>query len=162
MNHSTWPGVPGTVTPRARVSRKCQKALLRWCECSNELRRRLRRVLKRRSITTCRRGTVVTLKADGPVAGFSGDTPRLSVEARSQFAVGLDDLITILAGLIAESPSNPGKPDRRTLREQAISLCSQMVGALVLSRAVAEPASALADEVLESSRRDLLAHFRKS
>jgi TetR/AcrR family transcriptional repressor of nem operon len=97
-----------------------------------------------------------------PVAGFSGDTPRLSVEARSQFAVGLDDLITILAGLIAESPSNPGKPDRRTLREQAISLCSQMVGALVLSRAVAEPAPALADEVLESSRRDLLAHFRKS
>jgi hypothetical protein len=97
-----------------------------------------------------------------PVAGFSGDTPRLSVEARSQFALGLDDLISILAGLIAEAPSNPGKPDRRTLREQAISLCSQMVGALVLSRAVAEPAPALADEVLESSRRNLLAHFRKS
>jgi TetR/AcrR family transcriptional repressor of nem operon len=97
-----------------------------------------------------------------PVAGFSGDTPRLSVEARSQFAVGLDDLISILAGLIAEAPANPGKPDRRTLREQAISLCSQMVGALVLSRAVAEPAPALADEVLESSRRNLLAHFRKS
>jgi hypothetical protein len=97
-----------------------------------------------------------------PVAGFSGDTPRLSVEARSQFAVGLDDLISILAGLIAEAPSNPGKPDRRTLREQAISLCSQMVGALVLSRAVAEPAPALANEVLESSRRNLLAHFRKS
>jgi TetR/AcrR family transcriptional regulator, transcriptional repressor for nem operon len=70
--------------------------------------------------------------------GFSGDTPRLSVEARSQFALGLDDLISILAGLIAEAPSNPGKPDRRTLREQAISLCSQMVGALVLSRAVAK------------------------
>jgi TetR/AcrR family transcriptional repressor of nem operon len=94
-----------------------------------------------------------------PVAGFSGDTPRLSVEARSQFAVGLDDLISILAGLIAEAPSNPGKPDRRTLREQAISLCSQMVGALVLSRAVADPAPALANEVLESSRRNLLAHF---
>jgi TetR/AcrR family transcriptional repressor of nem operon len=97
-----------------------------------------------------------------PVAGFSGDTPRLNVEARSQFAVGLDDLITILAGLIAEAPTNPGKLDRRTLREQAISLCSQMVGALVLSRAVAEPTPALANEVLESSRRDLLAQFRKS
>src|SRR5882762_9419905 len=83
-----------------------------------------------------------------PVAGFSGDTPRLSAEARSQFAVGLDDLITILAGFIAEAPSNPGKPDRRTLREQAVSFCSQLVGALVLSRAVAESAPALAEEVL--------------
>jgi hypothetical protein len=43
-----------------------------------------------------------------------------------------------------------------------LRMCSQMVGALVLSRAVAEPAPALADEVLESSRRNLLAHFRKS
>jgi TetR/AcrR family transcriptional repressor of nem operon len=85
----------------------------------------------------------------------------LSAEARSQFAVGLDDMITILAGLIAEAPSPHGAHDRRTLREQAISLCSQMVGALVLSRAVAGPAPALADEVMESNRRNLLAHFGK-
>jgi len=95
------------------------------------------------------------------VAGFSGDTPRLSAEARSQFAVGLDDMITILAGLIAEAPSPHAAHDRRTLREQAISLYSQMVGALVLSRAVAGPAPALADEVMESNRRNLLAHFGK-
>ena len=97
-----------------------------------------------------------------PVAGFSGDTPRLSEEARSQFAVGLDDMITIIAGLIAEAPSPHGTQDRRTLREQAISLYSQMVGTLVLSRAVAGPAPALADEVMESSRRNLLAHYRRS
>jgi TetR/AcrR family transcriptional repressor of nem operon len=94
-----------------------------------------------------------------PIAGFSGDTPRLSADARSQFAVGLDDIVTILAGLIAETPSKPGAQDRRTLREQAISLYAQLVGALVLSRAVAEPDAALADEVLESNRRSLLAHF---
>lgn len=96
-----------------------------------------------------------------PVVGFSGDTPRLSAEARSQFAVGLDDMISILAGLIAEAPSPHGAHDRRTLREQAISLYSQMVGALVLSRAVAGPAPALADEVMQSNRRNLLAHFGK-
>src|SRR5882762_5682441 len=64
------------------------------------------------------------LDVDGgcPVAGFSGDTPRLSEEARSQFAVGLDDMITIVAGLVAEAPSSRGAHDRRTLREQAISL----------------------------------------
>ena len=97
-----------------------------------------------------------------PVAGFSGDTPRLSAEARSQFAVGLDDVITILAGLIAEAPSKPHTQDRRTLRERAVSLYSQLVGALVLSRAVAQSNAALADEVLESSRRNLLALFGKS
>ena len=93
------------------------------------------------------------------IAGFSGDTPRLSVDAQSQFAVGLDDIISILAGLIAEAPSKPAVEDRRTLREQAISLYAQLVGALVLSRAVAGTDAALADEVLESNRRSLLAHF---
>lgn len=104
------------------------------------------------------------LDVDGgcPVAGFSGDAPRLSDEARSQFAVGLDDMITIVAGLVAEAPSSREAHDRRTLREQAIGLYSQMVGALVLSRAVAGPAPALADEVMESSRRSLLAHFKRS
>src|SRR5260370_26956005 len=102
------------------------------------------------------------IEAGCPIAGFYGDTPRLSVEARSQFAVGLDDIITILAGLIAEAPSKPGTQDRRTLREQAISLYTQLVGALVLSRAVAAPDAALADEVLESNRRSLLAHFGRS
>jgi TetR/AcrR family transcriptional repressor of nem operon len=97
-----------------------------------------------------------------PVAGFSGDTPRLSVEAQSQFAVGLDDVITILAGLIAEAPSKPATQDRRTLCEQAVSLYSQLVGALVLSRAVAGSNAALADELLESSRRSLLTVFGKS
>jgi TetR/AcrR family transcriptional repressor of nem operon len=97
-----------------------------------------------------------------PIAGFSADTPRLSAEARSQFAVGLDDVITILAGLIAEAPSKPATQDRRTLRERAVSLYSQLVGALVLSRAVAESNAALADEVLESNRRNLLTLFGKS
>ena len=69
---------------------------------------------------------------------------------------------TILAGLIAEALWPHATEDRRTLREQAISLYSQMVGALVLSRAVAGSAPTLADEVMESSRRNLLAHFRKS
>jgi TetR/AcrR family transcriptional regulator, transcriptional repressor for nem operon len=69
----------------------------------------------------------------------------------------LDDLITILAGLIAESGSPAAAGERRTLREQAISLHCEMLGAVVLSRSVAQAAPAFSNEILENARRDLLA-----
>jgi TetR/AcrR family transcriptional repressor of nem operon len=92
-----------------------------------------------------------------PVAGFAGDAPRLSAEAQSHFAGGLDNQITILAGLIAESGSLAAAGERRTLRERAISLHCEMVGALVLSRSVVQGAPALSNEILENVQRDLLA-----
>jgi TetR/AcrR family transcriptional repressor of nem operon len=92
-----------------------------------------------------------------PVAGFAGDAPRLGAGAQSHFAGGLDDQITILAGLIAESGSFATSGERRTLREWAISLHCEMVGALVLSRSVAQAAPALSNEILENVQRDVLA-----
>jgi TetR/AcrR family transcriptional repressor of nem operon len=92
-----------------------------------------------------------------PVTGFAGDAPRLGAGAQSHFAGGLDDQITILAGLLAESGSLTAKGERRTLREQAISLHCEMLGALVLSRSVAQAAPALSNEILENVRRDVLA-----
>jgi TetR/AcrR family transcriptional repressor of nem operon len=92
-----------------------------------------------------------------PVAGFAGDAPRLGAAAKSHFAGGLDDQITILAGLIAESGSFATSGERRTLRERAISLHCEMVGALVLSRSVAQAAPALSNEILENVQRDVLA-----
>ena len=92
-----------------------------------------------------------------PVAGFAGDAPRLGAGAQSHFAGGLDDQITILAGLIAESGSLAAAGGRRTLREQAISLHCEMVGALVLSRSVAQATPALSTEILENVERDVLA-----
>src|ERR1700741_1295467 len=90
-----------------------------------------------------------------PVTGFAGDAPRLGAGAQSHFAGGLDDLITILAGLIAESGSLTAEGERRTLREQAISLHCEMLGALVLSRSVAQVAPALSKEFLENVRQDV-------
>lgn len=92
-----------------------------------------------------------------PVAGFAGDARRLGAGAQSHFANGLDDQITILAGLIAESGSPTAAGRRRTLREQAISLHCEMVGALVLSRSVAQAAPELSNEILENAERDVLA-----
>jgi TetR/AcrR family transcriptional repressor of nem operon len=77
--------------------------------------------------------------------------------AQTHFAGGLDDQITILAGLIAESGSPAAAGERRTLRDWAISLHCEMVGALVLSRSVARAAPALSNEILENVQRDVLA-----
>jgi hypothetical protein len=92
-----------------------------------------------------------------PVAGFAGDAPRPGAEAQSHFVGGLDDQITMLAGLIAESGSLATAGERRTLRERAISLHCEMLGALVLSRSVAQAAPALPNEILENVQRDVLA-----
>jgi TetR/AcrR family transcriptional repressor of nem operon len=92
-----------------------------------------------------------------PVAGFAGDAPRLGAGAQAHFAHGLDDQITILAGLIAESGSQAAAGERRTLRDRAISLHCEMVGALVLSRSVVQTAPSLSNEILENVQRDVLA-----
>jgi len=97
-----------------------------------------------------------------PVAGFAGDAPRLGAGAQSHFAGGLDDQITILAGLIAGSGSlATASGEHRTLREQAISLHCKMVGALVLSRSVAQAAPALSNEILENVQRDIFASLEE-
>jgi TetR/AcrR family transcriptional repressor of nem operon len=92
-----------------------------------------------------------------PVVGFAGDAARLGAGAQSHFAGGLDDQITILAGLIAESGSPLAAGERKTLRERAISLHCEMLGALLLSRSVAQGAPALSNEILENVQRDVLA-----
>jgi TetR/AcrR family transcriptional repressor of nem operon len=92
-----------------------------------------------------------------PVAGFAGDAPRVGAEAQSHFAGGLDDQITILAGLIAESGTIAAAGERRTLRDRAISLHCEMVGALILSRSVAQVAAAFSNEILENVQRDVTA-----
>src|SRR5712675_1674889 len=92
-----------------------------------------------------------------PVTGFVGDAPRLGAGAQSHFAGGLDDQITILAGLMAESGSLAAAGQHRTLRERAINLHCEMLGALVLSRSVAQAAPSLSNEILENVQRDVLA-----
>src|ERR1700741_4440803 len=91
-----------------------------------------------------------------PVTGFAGDAPRLGAGAQSHFAGGLDDLITILARLIAACGSLTAEGERRTLREQSIILHFEMLGALVLSRSVAQAAPAFSNEILENARRHVL------
>jgi TetR/AcrR family transcriptional regulator, transcriptional repressor for nem operon len=84
-----------------------------------------------------------------PLMGFAGDIRRLGKEARETYARGLrwniDQFVSVIDGANAQEK-----------RKKAIALFSQMVGALVLSRAVVEADPALATEILTDGRQQLL------
>jgi TetR/AcrR family transcriptional repressor of nem operon len=91
------------------------------------------------------------IEAGCPLSGFAGDAPRMTDAARSSYARGLAVYLDRLAGLIATDGATPEQA-----RRDAIAAFSQMVGALVLSRAIAGADPALADEILDAGRRTLV------
>jgi TetR/AcrR family transcriptional regulator, transcriptional repressor for nem operon len=84
-----------------------------------------------------------------PLTAYAGDVRRLGKEARQSYASGLtwnfDELASVISGENAQEK-----------RKKAVAVFSQMVGSLVLSRAVAEVDPALADEILEDGREQLM------
>src|SRR5271168_2021485 len=86
-----------------------------------------------------------------PIAGFAGDIPHLSKDAQASYAEALEQLIN---QMVLEQDS---KLTREVARARAISLYTQMVGSLLLSRAVSSSNAALADEILKDGRSSLLA-----
>jgi len=88
------------------------------------------------------------------VAALASEVRRLGRDAQGHFARGLDEMIDTLAAAVAEQ--RPGN-DQQTSREEAISFYCEMVGALLLSRAVGEADPSLANAILTAERRTLLA-----
>ncbi|MDR3447677.1 MULTISPECIES: TetR/AcrR family transcriptional regulator [unclassified Dyella] len=93
------------------------------------------------------------IEAGCPLTAFAGDVRRLGTEARQAYAQGLEWNVDQLAKMI-------GGENAQANREKAIALFSQMVGSLVLSRAVAEANPTLADEILKDGRQPLLQAMR--
>jgi TetR/AcrR family transcriptional regulator, transcriptional repressor for nem operon len=89
------------------------------------------------------------VEAGCPLTAFAGDARRLGKEARQSYARGLAWTVDQLAKVV------DGK-DAREKRKKAVALSSQMIGVLVLSRAVVEADPALADELLKDGREQLL------
>ncbi|MDR3099720.1 MAG: TetR/AcrR family transcriptional regulator [Paraburkholderia sp.] len=103
------------------------------------------------------------IDAGCPLSGFAGDARRLDDEARAAYARGLATYLERLAAVIDEregsaagATAETSVTGRASRRAEAIALLSQMVGTLVLSRAVADVAPALADEILGEGRQHLL------
>ncbi|GLQ50956.1 TetR/AcrR family transcriptional regulator [Dyella flava] len=84
-----------------------------------------------------------------PLTAYAGDVRRLGKEARQSYARGLtwnfDELASVMSGESAQEK-----------RKKAVAVFSQMLGSLVLSRAVAEADPALADEILQDGREQLM------
>jgi len=91
------------------------------------------------------------------VAGLTADVRRLGHEAQLHFASGLQTMIETLTGLVMEQRSEAKDTDEA--RQEAIAFYSEMVGALILSRAVVGANPQLGDEILNASRRMLLRNF---
>lgn len=91
------------------------------------------------------------------VAGLTADVRRLGHEAQLHFASGLQTMIETLTGLVMEQRAEGRDTDEA--RQEAIAFYSEMVGALILSRAVAGANPQFGDEILDASRRMLLRNF---
>ncbi|WP_423380332.1 TetR/AcrR family transcriptional regulator [Burkholderia sp. LMG 32019] len=90
------------------------------------------------------------VEAGCPLSGFAGDAPRLTDAARARYAHGLATYLDRLERMVAVEGGTPAQT-----RRDAIAVFSQMVGALVLSRAIAGTDPALADEILAAGRDTL-------
>ncbi|MGY2492540.1 TetR/AcrR family transcriptional regulator [Cupriavidus sp. CP313] len=91
------------------------------------------------------------------VAGLTVDVRRLGHEAQARFANGFEEMIETLTGLVAEQRAEG--MDSQEARREAIAFYSEMVGALILSRAIASANPGLGQEILNASRQSLLRDF---
>jgi TetR/AcrR family transcriptional regulator, transcriptional repressor for nem operon len=88
------------------------------------------------------------------VACLAPDARRMTEAAQTGYAHGLDRALNQLASIV-EDDQVPRVADESP-RDRAIALYAQMVGALMLSRAVLYADRALANEILSAARNDLL------
>ncbi|MCE0537797.1 TetR/AcrR family transcriptional regulator [Kineosporia rhizophila] len=85
-------------------------------------------------------------------AALVTDAGREGVAAQSEYQHGLEGFFTAITEMVLESDADL---TAEQAREQAIALFSQMVGAMLLSRAVAQSSPGLADEVLKANNARL-------
>ena len=89
-----------------------------------------------------------------PIAGFAGEIPHLSKAAQASYVEGLEHIFNEVAQMVLEQDSTL---TREEAHARAISLYGQMVGSILLSRAVSASKPALADDILKYGRSSILA-----
>ncbi|SDP41589.1 transcriptional regulator, TetR family [Lentzea jiangxiensis] len=89
-------------------------------------------------------------------AAFVTDASRHGAAAQTEYRRGLDGYFAAITDMLLDRARQSGTElGPAEARERAVAMFSQMVGALVLSRAVADAAPDLSDEVLAVNRRRL-------
>jgi len=87
-----------------------------------------------------------------PMAALAVDAGRQAEEVQAAYATGLEAVVSVFARQLAQQKAEAKGGDAAS-REHAMRLVSEMVGALVLARAVADANPALSEEILSASRR---------
>lgn len=88
------------------------------------------------------------IRAGCPVSGFAADVRRLDESVRTQFSKAVEAYIEQFSGALRTLDH-----DIADRRGRAIGMVSTMVGALMLSRAVADVSPGLSEELLAEGRR---------
>jgi TetR/AcrR family transcriptional repressor of nem operon len=89
------------------------------------------------------------------VASLACDAARGNEEIQAGFGLGIEEELNIFASYFAQNGSKD-QGSAFSARERAIQLLSQLVGAVILARAVAQGNPPLSDQILQVSRRHLL------
>lgn len=84
------------------------------------------------------------------IGGMAGDVTRLGADAQIHFARGMEAAFSAFGQLLSQAPQEP-RP-QPSERARAIALYCEMVGALLLSRAVSDAVPALSEEILQAAR----------
>ena len=89
-------------------------------------------------------------------AALAADAGRHGIQAQEEYRRGLQGYLAVITDLLRDSARQTNtKLDGRRAREQAIALFSQLVGAQLLARAVAQADPELSDEVLAANGKEL-------
>jgi TetR/AcrR family transcriptional repressor of nem operon len=89
-------------------------------------------------------------------AALAADTGRHGIQAQEEYRRGLQGYLAAITDLLKVSARQTNtKLDHRRAREQAIALFSQLVGAQLIARAIAQADPELSDEVLTSNSKEL-------
>jgi TetR/AcrR family transcriptional repressor of nem operon len=90
------------------------------------------------------------------LAALAADAGRQPREVQESFVKGLEEVFTLTAAQLASPAPEKRTAKESSLRERAIQLMSEAVGAVILARAVAAANPELSEEILEANRRKLL------
>ena len=102
-------------------------------------------------------------RADGcTIASLASDAARQDEQVQASFAKGIDEELDILASYFAKTPAEDQDDLPASARERAIQLLSELVGAIILARAVAQANLSLSDEILEAVSTGLQTHMKQT
>jgi TetR/AcrR family transcriptional regulator, transcriptional repressor for nem operon len=87
------------------------------------------------------------------IAALACDAARQGKEIQERFAQGIEEELEIFASYLTKGSRHEASP--LSARERAILLLAELVGAIILARAVAQANPSLSEEILRTSRRNL-------